>query len=225
MLLIDARGGLVSKEEILNRVWMDTIVDESNIHTQIAMLRRALGARRDLIQTHPGSGYRFLSDVSIVASETTNGDERPVPAACRGTMTNLPEPLSELVEREADLVRVADLIAASRLVTLTGPGGIGKTRLAIEAARGLLPVFEDGVWIAALARVTEPELVAAAVAGALGIELLDGADIAGPCRGGGRSETPAAGARQLRTSGRCGRRGRRSVAARQPGGAYPGDQP
>ena len=63
------------------------------------------------------------------------------------------------------------LTATHRLVTLLGAGGIGKTRLGIEVARHLLPRFADGVWIAELAQLSDPELVPVAVATALGIDL------------------------------------------------------
>ncbi|MGC7095490.1 BTAD domain-containing putative transcriptional regulator [Amycolatopsis lurida] len=65
--------------------------------------------------------------------------------------TNLPAPLTELVGREEEVGEVRRLLAANRLVTLTGPGGVGKTRLAIEAASRLVGDFADGVWLVELA--------------------------------------------------------------------------
>jgi len=73
---------------------------------------------------------------------------------------------------------VIGLVADHRLVTLTGTGGIGKTRLALEAARHLLPQFADGVWIAELASLSDPQLVPVTVATALGLELARGERIA-----------------------------------------------
>ena len=94
--------------------------------------------------------------------------------------TNLPEPVSELIGRDDELREVVSLAAAHRLVTLTGPGGIGKTRLALAVARELLPKFPDGVWLAELAPLSDPGLVPATVAAAAGLEL--GAGAASPER-------------------------------------------
>ncbi|MDP9386362.1 MAG: tetratricopeptide repeat protein [Actinomycetota bacterium] len=78
--------------------------------------------------------------------------------------SNLPAPVSSFIGREEEVDRVASLVAAHRLVTLTGPGGIGKTRLALEVARGALPRYSDGAWLAELAGLIEPASVARAVA-------------------------------------------------------------
>ena len=88
--------------------------------------------------------------------------------------TNLPELVSELIGREVELDEFLDISASHRLVTLAGAGGIGKTRLGFEAARHLLPRFADGVWVAELAPLSDPELVPVAVATALGLELASG---------------------------------------------------
>jgi predicted ATPase/DNA-binding SARP family transcriptional activator len=97
--------------------------------------------------------------------------------------TNLPSPPGELVGRSADLSRVRDLLTTSRLVTLTGPGGVGKTRLALEAARAAEDVFPDGAWLVELAGVkssdsTTAGVIAEVVAGVL--EVREGNPSAGP---------------------------------------------
>ena len=78
---------------------------------------------------------------------------------------NLPLPASSFVGREVELVRVADALAASRVVTLTGVGGVGKTRLALQVAGELLPSFPHGVWLCELAPVRDPDGVLDAIAG------------------------------------------------------------
>ncbi|NUT35377.1 MAG: AAA family ATPase [Hamadaea sp.] len=88
--------------------------------------------------------------------------------AARPARNNLPAALSSFVGRDEDVARVRDLVRQTRLTTLTGPGGSGKTRLAIESARGLPEAFPDGVWLVELAPVTKPEDVPAAVVGAIG---------------------------------------------------------
>jgi predicted ATPase/DNA-binding SARP family transcriptional activator len=90
--------------------------------------------------------------------------------------TNLPAPTSELVGRAAAVAEVRELVAAHRLVTLIGAGGVGKTRLSLEVARHLLPDFVDGVWLAELAPLSDPSLVPVSVAVALKLALPDRAE-------------------------------------------------
>jgi predicted ATPase/DNA-binding CsgD family transcriptional regulator len=84
-------------------------------------------------------------------------------------LTNLPAQVSSFVGRDAELAEVRRLVGGSRLVTLTGPGGAGKTRLALQVAAGLLDGSGEGVWFADLAPLADPDLVAAAVADVLGV--------------------------------------------------------
>ena len=84
-------------------------------------------------------------------------------------MHNLPISLTSFVGRASESAQVASLLGRHRLVTVTGPGGSGKTRVAVEVARVLVPHFEDGVWLVELAQVEDPELVPAAVAVVLGV--------------------------------------------------------
>ena len=78
---------------------------------------------------------------------------------------NLPAELTSFVGRRGELAEVRRLLADSRLVTLTGPGGVGKTRLALRAAAGLTRAFRDGVWLVQLDQLRDEALVAQAVAG------------------------------------------------------------
>ena len=177
MVLIEAHGAVVSKETLMERVWPGRIVDENNLPAQITALRRAFGADRDLIRTVPGRGYQFTGEVRTVSTshDALADATMAVPAAASvRAPTNLPEPVSELIGREVELGEMLGLTASHRLVTLVGAGGIGKTRLGIEVARHLLPRFADGVWIAELAPLSDPELVPVGVATALGIGLSAG---------------------------------------------------
>jgi predicted ATPase/class 3 adenylate cyclase len=81
---------------------------------------------------------------------------------------NLPLQLTTFVGRERECADVKRLVESSRLVTLTGPGGTGKTRLSLEVAVGLLETFADGVWLVELATVSDPALVGVTTAAALG---------------------------------------------------------
>ena len=172
MALIEARGAVVGKDALMARVWPDRVVEENNLQAHIVALRKALGAERALIRTVSGRGYQFTGEIRILSASP---DERvgagPVAPGAVAPPTNLPEPISELVGRDEELREILSLAGAHRLVTLTGAGGIGKTRLAIAAGRRLLPEFADGVWLAELSALSDPSLVPAAVAAAVGLEL------------------------------------------------------
>jgi predicted ATPase len=111
-------------------------------------------------------------DVALLLAERFHVATEPSPAAASRT---LPAPRTSFVGRAADLARIDELfVSGARLVTLTGPGGVGKTRLAVEAARGLASRFSDGVSFVALDGVDRADLVPAAIAEALGVrELAD----------------------------------------------------
>ena len=158
-LLISARGMLVSKDELLQKVWAGAVVEENNLQVQISALRQALGDDRGLIKTASGRGYRLLINRGA-GSQATD----------QASATNLPVPASELIGRDAAVADVAGLLAECTTVTLTGPGGIGKTRIALAAAHALLPAYPDGVWFVELGPLTNAELVSDAVAAVLGIE-------------------------------------------------------
>lgn len=163
LALIDAPGAVLTKDELMGRVWPGRVVEENSLQAQVSALRKALGADRDLIRTVAGRGYQFTGETPM----------RGVTASPRRA-SNLPEPISELIGRETAMAEVSDLMTAHRLVTLAGIGGIGKTRLGLEVARQLLPRFSDGVWIAELGPLSDPELVPVTVATALGLSLAAG---------------------------------------------------
>src|ERR1700720_20960 len=177
MALIEASGAVVSKNKLMERVWPDRIVEEHNLQAQISALRRAFAADRDLIRTIAGRGYQFTGEIRTISTDLP---VQPVPTAAvlisrsAGIPTNLPEPVSELIGRDVELNEILDLSASHRLVTLSGAGGIGKTRLGFEVARHVLPRFADGVWAIELAPLSDPELVPVTVATALGLELTSG---------------------------------------------------
>jgi DNA-binding winged helix-turn-helix (wHTH) protein len=177
MALIEARGAVIGKDALMARVWFDRIVEENNLQAQISALRAAFGAERKLIRTVPRRGYQFTGEIRILQA---NPDERAGPGEAAAEPqsplppTNLSEPICELIGRYDELREILSLAAAHRLVTLTGPGGIGKTRLGLEVAHRLPPNFVDGVWAIELAPLSDPELVPVAVATALGLELTSG---------------------------------------------------
>ena len=91
-------------------------------------------------------------------------------SARRGLVGNLPAELTSFVGRRAELFDLKQALSSTRLVTLTGPGGVGKTRLALRAAAWSQRAFRDGVWFVDISHLRDPELVAPAVASALGLQ-------------------------------------------------------
>ena len=87
------------------------------------------------------------------------------------TRTNLPISTTSFVPRAGEIERVKERLRDGRLLTLSGSGGCGKTRLALEVACRLESDFVDGVWLVELAQLTDPELVVQAVAAALNVRL------------------------------------------------------
>jgi predicted ATPase/DNA-binding winged helix-turn-helix (wHTH) protein len=176
--LIEARGELVTKDELLSRVWPNTIVEENNLQFQVSTLRKVLGDDRDFIRTVSGRGYRFVAEIvaecrpsHLAVEYTALGGQAAVieQVSDASAPGNLCEPASDIVGREAHLKDLSAMIAANRLVTLVGAGGIGKTRLALELARRMLPSFANGVWVAEFGRVSDPGRVLTTIASALGL--------------------------------------------------------
>src|SRR5487761_1974836 len=147
MVLIESPGAVVSKDDLMARVWPGRVVTETNLQTQILALRHAFGAERNLIRTVAGRGYQFTGEIRMISPGLDKHVAATPLAAGHAAVspTNLPQPVSEPIGREAEVEEVLSLVRVGRLVTLTGAGGIGKTRLALAVARRLLPHFPDGV--------------------------------------------------------------------------------
>jgi predicted ATPase/DNA-binding winged helix-turn-helix (wHTH) protein len=173
MALIEDCGAVISKDELMARVWSDRIVEENNLQTHISALRAALGPERGLIRTISGRGYQFAGEVRTISAPANGCTSAPVPVPSEVVLppTNLREPVSELIGRDNDVRQILDHAAVHRLVTLTGTGGIGKTRLALAAARELRSSFADGVWVAEFSPLADPSLVPSAIAAAIGLDV------------------------------------------------------
>src|ERR1700682_360447 len=115
MVLIEASGAVVSKDALMNRIWPGRIVEENSLQAQISTLRRVFGAERDLIRTIAGRGYQFTGEIRVVSArpsaQATAGIPHPPPTLSRPP-TNLPEPVSELIGRNAELDEVLDISTA-----------------------------------------------------------------------------------------------------------------
>jgi non-specific serine/threonine protein kinase len=161
--LVAHAGDYVSKARLLDTAWPGVVVEESNLAVQVAAIRRALaqapGAER-WIETLPRRGYRFVGPVRELTDDRSVADIK---------LTNLPEALTSFIGREREMVEIKRLLAGKRLVTIVGAGGIGKTRLALQAAAEVVDAYRDGVWLVELASIRDPSLVPTAVAKSLGV--------------------------------------------------------
>ena len=165
-VLVERAGTLVTKDDLAARVWPNTFVEEGNLRVHIAALRRALGdgqAGRQYVVTVPGRGYRFVAPVAPLAQPSTLETATPESAH------NLPPSLTRMIGR-ADVV--SSLVAqfdSYRLITIVGPGGIGKTTVALAVANELAASFKDKVRFIDLAPLADPLVVTSALASVLDV--------------------------------------------------------
>src|SRR3984893_7655570 len=168
--LVERPGQLVTKHELMALVWPDTVVEEGNLKVHVAGLRRVLGdgrgGTRYLINV-PGRGYRFVAPVVLV-----DEPQRPAPyLATSNEQHNLPAQLTRLIGRHEIIDSLIERLSIQRLLTIVGPGGIGKTAVALVMAERLIGAYEHGVWLIDLAPIADPHLVPTALAAALKLEI------------------------------------------------------
>ena len=183
-VLVERRDRMVSKGELLDLVWPGLVVEENNLQVQISALRKILGA--DAIVTNPGRGYQFtallepaVGGAKTVAPEPPGQPRRRAsdaggPSSASGRAHNLPLPDNALIGRASDCALVAAELAEARLVTVVGPAGIGKTRVALAVAHAMIKDFADGVWWTDLAALASADPLADAIATATGQPLAPG---------------------------------------------------
>jgi predicted ATPase/DNA-binding winged helix-turn-helix (wHTH) protein len=175
LTLVERRDRVVAKDELLDSVWSGMVVEENNLQVHISNLRKVLGPRA--ISTVPGRGYRFTAELEDGQAPSLAEPAQALAAgASRADMplewaTNLPAEMPPLYGREKDVRALRALIESSRLVTVAGAGGIGKTSLAQAVAHQLRGSYPDGVWLADLAPVAQASLVPTSVATVLRVVL------------------------------------------------------
>lgn len=178
--LVEQANAFVRKETILDAAWPGVVVEEANLAVQISSIRRVLAevpGGEHWVETLARRGYRFVGPVSAVRDNVPRGATAPA------ELSNLPEPLTSFIGRERELVEIKRLLPGARLLTLVGVGGIGKTRLALQAAAEVIAAYRDGVWLVDLAPLADPTLVPSAVAQALGLsEVADRLPVETICR-------------------------------------------
>jgi predicted ATPase/DNA-binding winged helix-turn-helix (wHTH) protein len=181
--LVEHPGRLISKQELIQAVWPDAFVTDDSLVQCTVELRRALKDRtQKFLKTVPRRGYLFTGAVAKtpstqgrLAATYSFGSSGAAELSLLRVATkrqNLPIPRTSLIGRELQVSQAADLLLRQdvRLLSLTGTGGAGKTRLAIALAEAVADHFTGGVQYVGLASITNPDLVAAALAKALDIQ-------------------------------------------------------
>lgn len=166
--LAESANRVVTKADLMTRIWPGAAVGENTLQVHISAVRKALGRDRSLLRTASGRGYR------LAGSWVLREDRAPRAPLTRTHIAlpsrgNLPIEGSELIGRAGAIGRLRDLISANRVVTLVGAPGIGKTRLALAAARSVANDYPDGAWLVDLVSLSDPELVASTIAATLGL--------------------------------------------------------
>src|SRR6266478_3119749 len=165
--LVERAGEVVSKKELIARVWPKTFVEDANLKIQVSALRRALGDGQGghrYVLTVPGRGYNFVAPISL-------GEPPQVPPSAPPPVHNLPFAATRMIGREDAAAALLSRLSRQRLVTIIGPGGIGKTTIALAVAERMIAGYESDVWLVDLAPLSDQRLVSSAVATVLGLEI------------------------------------------------------
>ena len=181
--LIKHRDRVVGKDELFQAVWAGRVMSEATLTSRISAVRRAIGdtgARQKWVRTIARRGFRFCGEVeerdparlSAAMSVPTELARSSDQAA-----TNLPSQPTSFLGRDQDLAAVTALLTVARMVTLTGVGGVGKTRLAIHVASAAAPNYPDAVRFVEFAAVSDPDATGHALAGVLGVAQQSGKTI------------------------------------------------
>jgi predicted ATPase/DNA-binding winged helix-turn-helix (wHTH) protein len=170
VVLTSAPNEIVSKKDLLSRVWPDVIVEEGSLRFHMNGLRKALGDGQGdarYITTLPGRGYCFVAPVSRPASPR---DDTPVVVG-NFPHANLPNRLSRVVGRDEDVLKLSAQLNASRFVTIVGAGGVGKTTVAIAVGHRLFDAFSGALLFVDLGMLGDPNLVTAGIASMFGLSV------------------------------------------------------
>jgi predicted ATPase/DNA-binding winged helix-turn-helix (wHTH) protein len=173
--LVEHRGEVVRKEQLLDDVWGDRFVSESALTTRIKSVRQALGddgIRQGIIRTVHGRGYEFIATVEAL-ERPAFGHGAPAPPPD----PTLPAAMQTLIGRESLLERLAAALGERRLITLVGPGGVGKTSVGLELARRIAHRYPDGVKLVELVAVGDEDATLEAVATAIDVHFRRGSSI------------------------------------------------
>lgn len=168
IFLAERPGEVVDKRELVKRVWADVNVDDGSLRFHIAALRKALGdtgkSARYVVNV-PGRGYCFVASLAQVApAPPASPIDMPLPRS-------LPAPLARVIGRDDVIEKISSGLAQHRFVTVVGPGGIGKTAVAVTVGHRRLAHFDGNVFFVDFGPVRKPELAAITIASTLGLSI------------------------------------------------------
>ena len=164
--LAERAGEVIDKRELVKRVWADVNVDEGSLRFHITSLRKALGDPGEgsrYVVNVPGRGYCFAAPL-LRAAPSENRPSAPV-----SSLRSLPAPLAKMIGRDDAVEKISAELSLHRFVTIVGPGGIGKTSVALALAHGQLAGFDGQVCFVDFGALTDPRLVPGTIAAALGL--------------------------------------------------------
>jgi predicted ATPase/DNA-binding winged helix-turn-helix (wHTH) protein len=168
--LVERAGEVISHKELVARVWPDVTVDDANLRVHVAALRKALGDGVDgarYVSNVAGRGYCFVASVARSAAGRSLPEAAP-PGHIRRDH-KLPARLTRMIGREETVRTLLAKLTAWRFVSIVGPGGVGKTTVAIAAAHALIKSFCGAICFVDLSTLADSHLVPIAVASALGV--------------------------------------------------------
>lgn len=171
IVLVEHAGEVVGQKELMSRVWRDLVVTPGSLRVHVSTLRKALGCGENgarYIENVTGQGYCFVGQLTHQAFSESPRRLTQSPDAARKRL-RLPLKLGRMVGRDGIVRSIADDLVARRFITIIGPGGIGKTTVAIAVAHALRAQFADAVCFVDLGAVEDPQLVAATIAASLGL--------------------------------------------------------
>src|SRR5437660_11478623 len=166
--LADRPGEVIAKQELIDHVWSDVTVEEGSLRVHVAAIRKALGDGQfgsRYIANIKGRGYSFVGTVVPLAGSTESRNDK------FRHQGRLPVRPLMMIGRETVVGEVSDKLRDERFVTLLGPGGIGKTTIALAVGRAAAEEFGGEVYLVDLEGLTDPRHVAGAVATSLGFAL------------------------------------------------------
>src|ERR1700756_2378735 len=166
--LADRPGEIIAKQELIDHVWPEVTVEEGSLRVHVAAIRKALGDGQfgnRYIANIKGRGYSFVGTVVPLASSMESRDDG------YRHQGGLPVRPLVMIGRESAISEVTDKLREERFVTLLGPGGIGKTTIALAVGRAAAEEFGGEVCFVDLESLTDPRHVAGAVATSLGLAL------------------------------------------------------
>ncbi|NVZ54093.1 helix-turn-helix transcriptional regulator [Pseudomonas sp. B6002] len=156
LVLLEHAGNVVSKQELIARVWPKSVVEDGNLRVHMAALRKALGdgqAGQRYIVTVAQRGYSFVAPLSIEPMTL------PTDGAPQRACHNLPLRHTRMIGRQALIDTLVQQLPQQRFITLTGPGGIGKTTVALRVAELLIGHYRDGIRLLDLAPLSAPSMI------------------------------------------------------------------